>query len=204
VDATQAAGRIDLQAGAWALDYLVLSAHKLYGPKGIGALIGPDVHSSVADLIQGHAGTPNVPGVAGFGEAARLQQLEGATDEGRVTALRDRLQTALEATVPGLIVNGDPNNRLSHNLHICVPGAANDAVVARLRGKIAISTGSACMSGAQGPSHVLRAIGLPTALLDCALRISPGKFTTAEEIDRAGREIAEAIAGARETDRARI
>ncbi len=197
VDATQAAGRLEIRADEWNLDYLVLSAHKLYGPKGIGALIGPKALGDLAQVAVGHEGTPNVPGIAGLGEAARLRQLERIEDEVRITLLRDHLEAALESKIPGLIVNGDRRLRLSHNLHVAIPGAFNEAVVARLRGKVALSTGSACMSGAQGPSHVLRAINLPADLLDCVLRISPGKFNTMAEIDCAANDIAEAAASVR-------
>ena len=193
VDATQAAGRIPLEVNAWDLDYVALSAHKLYGPKGTGALIGPQACSPSADRVCGHDGTPNVPGVAGFGIACRLRSTEGPADELRITALRNRLEAALLERVPGLVVNGDRAQRLSNNLHVSAPGAPNDAVVGRLRRRVAISTGAACSSGAQAPSHVLRAMGLPTELQDSALRISIGKFNTDEEIDRAASAIAIAI-----------
>ena len=193
VDATQAAGRVDIQAHRWGIDYVVLSAHKLYGPKGVGALVAPDAQSATANLVCGHEGTPNVPGIVGFGEACRLRSFEMAEDECRIGALRDRLEARLRAAVPGLVVNGDLENRLSHNLHVSAVGAPNDAVVARLRRKVAISTGSACTSGAQGPSHVLRAMKLSKELQEGALRISLGKFNTVEEIDHAAAEIGQAI-----------
>ena len=131
VDATQALGRVPLHAEQWDLDYLVISAHKLYGPKGVGALIGPQARSPIANRVCGHEGTPNVPGAAGLGAACRLFLTEGTIDEARIAALRDRLEAALVARVPGLIINGDHANRLSNNLHVSAPGAPNDAVVAR-------------------------------------------------------------------------
>jgi cysteine desulfurase len=177
------------------LDYLVLSAHKLYGPKGVGALVAPDprVRTEVTNVICGLEGTLNVPGIAGFGEACRLRLLEMADDESRIASLRDRLQMALTEAVAGLVVNGDHDRRLSHNLHISVPGVPNDAVVAQLRRKVAISTGAACSSGAQEPSHVLRAMGLSEDIQEGALRIGLGKFNTPEEIDGAAAAIASAI-----------
>lgn len=201
VDATQAAGRLRLCSSDWGLDYLVLSAHKLYGPKGVGALVAPELRARTerADLICGLEGTLNVPGIAGFGEACRLRLLEVADDETRIASLRDRLQTALMEAVPGLAVNGDRDCRLSHNLHISVPGVPNDAVVARLRRKVAISTGAACSSGAQEPSHVLRAMGLSEDIQEGALRIGLGKFNTLEEIDQAAEEIANAINAVRKS-----
>jgi cysteine desulfurase len=197
VDATQAVGRVPLDAADWGIDYLILSAHKLYGPKGAGALVGPEACTPVADHVCGHVGTPNVPGVAGLGAACQLRLAEASADEERIAMLRDRLEEALVEHVPGLVVNGDRANRLSNNLHVSAPGAPNDAVVARLRRRVAISTGAACSSGAQAPSHVLQAMGLPVALQDSALRISPGKFNTIDEIDRAAAEIATAIADVR-------
>ena len=195
VDATQAAGRIQLHAGRWGIDYLIVSAHKLYGPKGVGALITPveDLRSQISDLIWASEGTPNVPGITGFGEACRIRHLEMAEDEPRIAGLRDRLQSRLAAAIPDLEVNGDLSCRLGGNLHISVPGIPNDAVMVRLRNKVAISTGSACVSGAHGPSHVLQAMGLSEELQEGALRIGVGKFNTEDEIDRAAKEIIAAI-----------
>ena len=191
IDATHAAGRISLHARDWEVDYLIVSAHKLYGPKGVGALISPvgNLRTQMSDLIWASEGTPNVPGIAGFGEACRLRRLEMADDERRIAALRDRLQSKLTTSIPNLAVNGDQSRRLSGNLHISVPGIPNDALMARLRKKVAISTGSACTSGAHGPSHVLQAMGLSEALQEGALRIGVGKFNTEDEIDRAAKEI---------------
>ena len=195
VDATQAAGRIPLHACHWGIDYLVLSAHKLYGPKGVGALISPvgDLRTQISDLIWASEGTPNVPGIAGFGEACRLRHLEMVEDESRITGLRNRLQSQLTDSIPDLAVNGDLSCRLGGNLHISVPGIPNDAVMARLHQRVAISTGSACASGAHGPSHVLHAMALSEDLQEGALRIGVGKFNTEDEIDRAAEEIVAAI-----------
>lgn len=193
VDATQAAGRLRLSVRDSGIDYLVLSSHKMYGPKGIGALIAHGKHPEIDELDIGREGTPNVPGIAGFGEACRLRLLEMIEDEPRVAALRDRLESALLRLVPNLIVNGDREHRLSNNLHISAPGVPNDAIVGRLRRSVAISTGAACASGAYSPSHVLQAMGLSDELQEGALRIGVGKFTTIEDIDRAASEIASAI-----------
>ena len=195
VDATQAAGRIPLHARDWGIDYLIISSHKLYGPKGVGALISPVRHlrTQMSELIWSSEGTPNVPGIAGFGEAARLRQLEMMEDESRISALRDRLQSQLTASIPDLVVNGHLSCRLSGNLHISIPGVPNDAVLARIRKQVAISTGSACSSGAHGPSHVLHAMGMPEELQEGALRIGVGKFNTEDEIDCAAREIIVAV-----------
>ena len=195
VDATQAAGRIPLHACDWGVDYLAVSAHKLYGPKGVGALISPvqDLRTQISDLIWASEGTPNVPGIAGFGEACRLRQLEMADDESRIIELRDRLQSKLTASMSNLAVNGDLSCRLGGNLHISVPGIPNDAVIARLHKVVAISTGSACAAGAHGPSHVLQAMALSEELQEGALRIGVGKFNTEDEIDHAAERIIAAI-----------
>ena len=195
VDATQAAGRIPLHACQWGIDYMVISAHKLYGPKGIGALICPveNMRTQVSDLIWAFEGTPNVPGIAGFSEACRLRYLEMAEDEPRIAAMRDRLQSQLIATIPDLVVNGNQSCRLAGNLHISVPNIPNDAVMARLRKRVAISTGSACSSGAHAPSHVLQAMSLSEELQEGALRIGVGKFNTEAEINRAAEEIVSAV-----------
>ncbi len=193
VDATQAAGRLEIDAIGWGLDYLVLSAHKIYGPKGVGALVAEGANRLSDDVLGGHAGTENVPGAVGMGEACRLRLLERDEDEPRISQLRDRLQEALLAQVPELVINGDLSNRLSHNLHVSAPGAENSAVTAALHRRVAIATGSACSAGAQEPSHVLRAMALAPELQESALRISPGKFTTMHEIERAAADIAEAI-----------
>ena len=116
-----------------------------------------------------------------------------AVDEPRIAALRDTLEARLKAGVPGLVVNGDPNFRLSNNLHVSAPGILNDAVLTHLRDDVAISTGAACTSGADAPSHVLRAMGLAPWRQDGALRISLGRFTTADEIERAAEAIIAAI-----------
>lgn len=200
VDATQAAGRVSIQVAAWGITYLTISGHKIYGPKGIGALVVPpeiDVRPTHSSTPGTGDGTPNVPGIAGLGEACRLRRLEMSDDEPRMANQRDRLEALLLTGVSGLVVNGDREYRLSNNLHVSVPGVPNDALVARLRRHIALSTGAACSSGAETPSHVLRAMGLAHELQEGALRIGTGKFTTDEEIERAGEHITKAVAATR-------
>jgi cysteine desulfurase len=195
VDGTQAAGRIELRAQDWDLDYVAFSSHKIYGPKGVGALVVSDaiVHSELTEHVVGHAGTLNVPGIAGFGEACRLMRLEGPENERLIRACRDRLEARLVRELPDIVVNGNRGHRLSHNLHISLPGIPNEAVIARLRNKVAVSTGAACSSGAQTPSHVLKAMGLPEEMQDGAIRIGLGKHTTGDDVDRAAAEIAAAV-----------
>ena len=195
VDGTQAVGRVDLKVLDWGLDYLAFSSHKIYGPKGVGALAvnNAAVHSEITDHVLGHDGTLNVPGIAGFGEACRLIGAEGASDERRIRVCRDRLEARLLHDIPAIVVNGNRGNRLAHNLHLSVPGVPNDAVIARLRNKVAVSTGAACSSGAQTPSHVLKAMGLSEDMQEGAIRIGLGKCTTQDDVDRAAAEIVAAV-----------
>lgn len=196
VDATQAVGHIPLEAYEWGIAYLTLSAHKIYGPKGIGALVVPaDFRfGSGASTDPGRReGTPNVPGIVGLGKACQLLRCAMSRDEPRMEAQRNSLQEQLTANIPGLVVNGDHQHRLANNLHVSVPGVPNDAVIARLRHHVALSSGSACSSATQIPSHVLQAMGLSEPLQEGALRIGIGKFTTDDEINRAAMYISEAV-----------
>lgn len=202
-DATQSAGRIPPCVEHWHGSALSISAHKMYGPKGVGALIVPTGMRLQALFAGGNQqmgirpGTLNVPGIVGFGEAARLRIVEMSEDEARTRGLRDDLETALKDKIPGLVVNGDSMSRLAGSLHVSIPGVPNHAVIARIRNRIAISTGAACSSGIERPSHVLQAMGLRKELLDSALRISLGKFTKSTDIDVASAEIPTAVAAAR-------
>lgn len=194
VDATQAAGRIAFDAFGGDIDYLILSGHKIYGPKGVGALVsGVYDAGRVYGLGATHDATPNVPGIAGMGEACRIMLSEGKVETSRIVDMRDRLQTDLVRQIPNLVVNGDQENRLAHNLHISVPDTPNDLIISRLRKKVAISTGAACMSGAQSSSHVLRAMGMEDGLQEGALRIGLGRFTSESDIENAAAEIIAAV-----------
>lgn len=139
------------------------------------------------------SGTLNVPGIVGLGEACRLRQLEMEEDERAITAKRDKLQKLLQEKIPGLVVNGDVKNRLAGNLHISIPSIPNSAVIARVRQQLAISTGAACSSGVETPSHVLRAMNLSDDAIEGALRIGIGKFTTEEEIEEAAQILSTAV-----------
>jgi cysteine desulfurase len=202
-DATQAVGKIDVTVSPGSVDLLALSAHKFYGPKGVGALvIRPGIRLSPIVHGGGHekglrSGTLNVPGIAGLGEAARLRRLEMANDELTTAEQRDRLQELLQAAMPEVVVSGDQKRRLAGNLHFCVPNIPNQAIIARLRNRVAISTGSACTSGIEVPSHVLRAMGLPREHVDGALRIGLGKFVSDADVTTAAETIANAAAEAR-------
>ncbi len=194
VDATQAVGRMALGDGDDIIDYVALSGHKIYGPKGVGALVAPKFERSKVYGLQGaHSPTPNVAGIVAMGRACEIMEMEGAAEAARLESLRDRLQERLFALVPDLIINGDVDNRLPHNLHFSAPGAPNDVVLGRLRGKLSVSTGSACNAGAQEPSHVLQAMGLPQALVDSCIRIGLGRSTEADDVDKAATLIADAV-----------
>lgn len=202
IDATQAAGRVPLCALEWGITYLCVSAHKMYGPKGIGALIAPPelfIRATHGRVGSTGDGTPNVPGIVGLGEACRLRGIEMYQDEPRIAFQRDRLQTLLLEGISGLIINGDREHRLSHNLHVSIPDVPNDAILARVRNRLAVSTGAACTSAVETPSHVLRAMGLADTFQEGALRISLGKFTTNDEIERAAKYL---IAAVRDTRKA--
>jgi cysteine desulfurase len=189
-DGSQAVGKIPIRFEEWGITYLAISAHKFYGPKGVGALaVRRGCHLEPLMFGGGHqrgmrSGTLNVPGIVGLGEACRLRSLEMEGDEQAIANKRDKLQALLVEKIPGLVVNGDISNRLSGNLHISVLGVPNSAIIARVRHQLAVSTGSACSSGVEAPSHVLQALGLPDTIVEGAIRIGLGKFTTYSEVEQ--------------------
>jgi cysteine desulfurase len=198
-DATQAAGKVPLEFDEWGIALMAVTAHKMYGPKGVGALlVAPGI--DVDPLIHGgghqrglRSGTLNVPGIAGFGLACQLRRKEMAEDEPLIARMRDRLQACIVEAIPDARVNGDTSNRLAGNLHISIPGVPNTAVMARLRHLLAISTGSACSSGTVAQSHVMRALGLSDDLVEGSLRFGLGKFTTDEEVGSAALHVTTAV-----------
>lgn len=198
-DASQAVGKIPIQFEAWGITYLAISAHKLYAPKGVGALVVRKGYRLEPSIFGGghqkgmRSGTLNVPGIVGLGEACRLRSLEMSEDERAIAIKRDYLQNLLIGKIHNLVINGDLDNRLAGNLHISIPGIPNSAVVARIRHKLAISTGSACSSGVEAPSHVLQVLKFPEELIHGSLRIGIGKFTVNEEIEAAATLLSEAI-----------
>ena len=147
--------------------------------------VGDRISISTTTVETLFPGMLNVPGIVGLGEACRLRQLEMIEDERAIAAKRDRMQAQLMKGIPGLVINGDMDNRLAGNLHISIPGIPNSAVIVRVRHQLAISTGSACSSGVEEPSHVLTAMGLPDDIVEGSLRIGLGKFTTDDEVERA-------------------
>lgn len=204
-DGSQAVGKIPIRFEEWGITYLAISAHKFYGPKGVGALaVRRGYHLEPLIFGGGHqrgmrSGTLNVPGIVGLGEACRLRSLEMDDDEREIAVKRDKLQALLIENFPDLVMNGDVNHRLAGNLHISIPGVPNSAIIARVRHQLAISTGSACSSGVESPSHVLQALGLPEKLVEGALRIGLGKLTTEEEVEQAAVILSKAFSQVRQT-----
>ena len=198
-DASQAVGKIPINFEQWKITYLAISGHKFYAPKGVSALVVRKGHQLEPIIFGGghqkgmRSGTLNVPGIVGLGEACRLRQLEMTEDEQAIALLRDKLQNLLQEKISNLLVNGDLTSRLAGNLHISIPGIPNSAIIARIRDRLAISTGSACSSGVAAPSHVLRAMNLSEELIEGSLRIGLGKFTTEEEIELSAEIISDAV-----------
>jgi cysteine desulfurase len=200
-DATQAIGKIPVDVNADGIDLMALSAHKLYGPKGVGALYvrrrGPRVRLTAQMDGGGHergmrSGTLNVPGIVGFGKACALCGAEMETDRQRIQPLRDRLEHALLA-LDGARVNGSRDHRLPQVTNISFEGVDGDALLAALGKNVALSSGSACTSASMEPSYVLKALGLDDRLAHASLRLGLGRFTTAEEVDYAIGEIGNTV-----------
>jgi cysteine desulfurase len=190
-DAVQAVGHIPVDVDALGVDMLSLSAHKLYGPKGIGALyVRPGTR--LAPLIHGgeqerglRSGTLNVPGIVGLGAAAALAGGELEAEEKRLSALRDGFIQKLEARIPGCYFNGHRTRRLPGNVNVCIEHIDGEAMLVNLDlAGISVSTGSACASMGNAPSHVLAALGVPPERAHGSLRFSLGHETTAADIDR--------------------
>ena len=190
-DAVQAVGKVpfDVNVGA---DLVSLTAHKIYGPKGVGALYVRRKPRRVALASQmdggGHergmrSGTLNVPGIVGFGEAAALAARVMTEEAERLEGLRDRLLAGLRQSVPDVIVNGSLDARLPGNLNVSFAGVDGEALLVSLCEDVAVSSGAACT--AAQPSHVLKALGRSTELALASLRFGLGRWTTAEEIDTA-------------------
>jgi cysteine desulfurase len=209
-DATQAIGKIPVDVNADGIDLMAFSAHKLYGPKGVGVLYvrrrGPRVRLSAQMDGGGHergmrSGTLNVPGIVGFGKACVLCGEEMETDRQRIQPWRDRLEAALLALDGGCLpahppanrVNGSVTYRLPQVTNISFDGVDGEALLAGLGKNVALSSGSACTSASMEPSYVLKALGLEDNLAHASLRLGLGRFTTAEEVDYAIVEIGKVV-----------
>ncbi|MBN8889773.1 MAG: IscS subfamily cysteine desulfurase [Rhodospirillales bacterium 70-18] len=205
-DAAQAAGKIALDVNAQGIDLLSISGHKLYGPKGVGALyVRRRPRVRLAPLFSGggqerglRSGTLPAPLIVGLGEACRLAGAEMAADAARIATLRDRLLARLSAALPGLAVNASRERRIPGNLNLTFPAATAEALM-RAAPDLCVSTGSACSSAAVEPSYVLRALGLDTDAAARTLRIGIGRFTSAADIDTAADLLVQAHAAAAPT-----
>jgi cysteine desulfurase len=189
-DAAQAAGAVPFDARALEVDLVSLSAHKMYGPKGVGALVVRRRTPAVAiePLLDGggherglRSGTLNVPGIVGFGVAAEIAAAGLAAEAARVAALRDRLLEGLREKVGGVTVNGSLARRLPNNLHVSFDGIEGEALLMAL-GDLAVSTGAACSSASDEPSHVLAALGVDEPRSRASIRFGLGRGNTAEEV----------------------
>jgi cysteine desulfurase len=188
-DAVQAAGKLPLDVNRLGVDLLSISAHKIYGPKGVGALyvctgteLEPIFHGGHHERDR-RPGTENVPGIVGMGKAAELAVKNLGTDAARLASLRDKFEKAL-LSLPGVRLNGDVRHRVPNTSNLSFDAAGGEALVIALDLQgIACSTGAACSSGAVEPSHVLTAIGLTPDQARSSLRFSLGRPTKAEEVD---------------------
>jgi cysteine desulfurase len=191
VDAIQAAGKLPVDRDAWGADLLVLSAHKMGGPQGAGALIVRE-GVAMAPLIAGGAqerrrrgGTEAVAALSGFGAAAAVAANDLKAECARLVVLRERLESAFRAMAPGVRIHGEAVPRLANTLNAAFPGVSGESLVIALDlAGFSISTGSACASGAVAPSHVIRAMGHGEEDSRGAVRFSLGWSTTADEIER--------------------
>lgn len=206
-DAAQAIGKIPLDVNAMQIDLMSLTAHKIYGPKGIGALyvrrrdprvqLAPQLHGG------GHergirSGTLYTPQIVGFAAAVQLGIDEMAAETVRITQLRDRLWQHL-TQLDGIHLNGHPTQRLAGNLNLSVEGVDGQALLLGLQSHVALSSGSACTTAKATPSHVLQAIGRSNALAYASLRLGIGRFNTKAEIDRVAEQAIATIEALRHT-----
>ncbi|MBI2991533.1 MAG: IscS subfamily cysteine desulfurase, partial [Deltaproteobacteria bacterium] len=200
-DATQGVGKIPMSVEEMGIDLLSLSGHKIYGPKGVGALYvrskRPKVRLSPIIDGGGHergmrSGTLNVPGIVGLGKACQIAMHELAREAARLTQLRARLKDGIFGQLDEVYVNGHPTQRLPGNLNVSFAHVEGESLMMALK-EIAVSSGSACTSAALEPSYVLRALGIPEALAHTSIRFGLGRFNTEEEVDYAIRRVVEEV-----------
>jgi cysteine desulfurase len=190
-DAVQTVGKLPIDVKELGVDLLSLSGHKIYGPKGIGALyvrkgvkMDPLLHGGHHERNR-RAGTENVPGIIGLGKAAEIAQAELSQNERKIRVLRDRLEQGILERIPEVYVNGHPEKRLFNTLNCCLKGIEGESILLNLDFEgVCASSGSACTSGSLDPSHVLLAIDLPHEVAHGSLRLSLNKFNTDEDVDK--------------------
>lgn len=205
-DAVQAVGKIPVDVIADGIDIMAFTAHKMYGPKGVGALYVRRKNPRVKVTAQvdggGHergmrSGTLNVPGIVGFGKACELARLEMAADTERISKLRDKLENALKQ-IDESYVNGNPAHRLPHVSNISFKYVEGEGLMMGFNKDIALSSGSACTSASLEPSYVLKALGLGDDLAHSSLRFGLGRYTTEEQIDFTIKAVTETVLKLRE------
>jgi cysteine desulfurase len=205
-DATQAIGKIPFDVEALKVDMASMSGHKIYGPKGVGALYvrrrNPRVR--LAPVIHGgghergmRSGTLNVPGIVGLGEACRLCQVDREKDLARIKLLRDRLEARIRAALDHVELNGDPEWRLPTTVNLSFAYVEGESLIMGVP-DVAVSSGSACTSASLEPSYVLRALGVGDELAHSSIRFSLGRFTTEQDVDEAADEIIKTVRRLRE------
>jgi cysteine desulfurase len=200
-DAVQSFGKIDVDARKLGVDFLTVSAHKIYGPKGVGALyvrrgatLCPFLHGGRQERGL-RAGTENTAGIVGFGEAARVLEEKGRKERARVEGLAETLKKGVEQRIPGARFNGHPTDRVKSTLNFAFPGLEAEAILLALATKeIYVSTGSACSEEADEVSHVLQAIGLRPEIARSAIRMSLGRSNREEDVAVVLRELPEIVA----------
>ena len=201
-DITQAAGKVPIDVKKMGIHLAAFTAHKMYGPKGVGALFVNRIKPRVKVVAQmdggGHergmrSGTMNVPAIVGFGKAAELCIQEMDADALRLSKLRDRLQTAFLSILEEITINGNPNSRLPHITNMSFKHVEGEGLMMTFNQEIGLSSGSACTSASLEPSYVLVAMGLGDDLAHSSLRFSLGRFTTDEDIDYTIQAIAQGV-----------
>jgi cysteine desulfurase len=206
VDAAQAAGKVSLDVLNDNIDLLALSGHKMYGPKGVGALFvrrrSPRVELAAVTDGGGQErglrpGTLNVPGIVGLSKACEICQREMAQESARIAAMRDRLLNGLQAKLDAVFVNGSMEHRLPNNLNVSFAHVESEALMLGLS-DIAVSSGSACTSAAVEPSYVLRALGVRDELLHASIRFGLGRFNSIEEVEYVIEKVAREVKKLRE------
>ena len=190
-DATQGVGKIPVDVKEMGIDLMSFTAHKIYGPKGVGALYvrrkAPRVRLEAMIYGGGHergmrSGTLNVPGIVGFGKACELCEQEMETESARMIKMRDRLQEGIMSAMDEVYLNGHPTERLPNNLNISFAYVEGEALLMGVK-EIALSSGSACTSATLEPSYVLRALGVGSDLAHSSIRFGLGRFNTDAEIE---------------------
>jgi cysteine desulfurase len=205
VDAVQSLGRVPFDVESANADLVSLSAHKMYGPKGVGALyVRRRPRARLVAQMDGggherghRSGTLNVPGIVGFGRAASLARQEMPLEAPRILGLRERLRLAIQSRLDRVTVNGSPEHRLPGSLNVSFDGVEGEALLIAMK-DVAVSSGSACTSASLEPSYVLRAMGVPDDRAHASIRFGLGRFNTEEEVDHAARVVVEKATRLRE------